>query len=165
MSDEKPGIIAGSDSDRIAPPLSNVPNRLPAVVQSPPPTRLPRRDRWRLPVVGLLLAAVAGGGIYGWRHAQTVLPPGFSWSNGRLEADAIDIDTKFAGRIAKLLVDEGDMVSAGQLVALMDTRDLEASLKKDQSVVSQAERTLDEARANLEQQQTVVKLAKRELDR
>ena len=30
-----------------------------------------------------------------------------------LEADEIDIDTKFAGRIAKLFADEGDMVKAG----------------------------------------------------
>src|SRR5271166_731017 len=165
MSDEKPGIIAGSDSDRIAPPLSNVPSRLPAVVQSPPPTRLPRRGRWRLPVLGLLLAAAAGGGIYGWRHAQTVLPPGFSWSNGRLEADAIDIDTKFAGRIAKLLVDEGDMVSAGQVVAVMDTSDIAASLKKSQALVAAAQHALDEAKANLLQQQTQVTFAKQELDR
>ena len=68
------------------------------------------------------------------------LPPGIAYGNGRLEADAIDIDTKFAGRIAKLFVDEGDIVRAGQVVAMMDTRDLEASLKKSHALVSQAER-------------------------
>ena len=57
------------------------------------------------------------------------LPPGIAYGNGRLEADALDVDTKFAGRIAKLFVDEGDIVTAGQVVAMMDTRDLEASLK------------------------------------
>jgi len=35
--------------------------------------------------------------------------------------EEIDIDTKFAGRVAQLFVDEGDMVKAGQLVAMMDT--------------------------------------------
>ena len=93
------------------------------------------------------------------------LPPGIAYGNGRLEADAIDIDTKFAGRIAKLFVDEGDIVRAGQVVAMMDTRDLEASLKKSQALVSQAERTLEEARANLAVQQTQVTLAHQELDR
>jgi hypothetical protein len=43
------------------------------------------------------------------------LPPGIAYSNGRLEADALDVDTKFAGRIAKLFVDEGDIVTAGQI--------------------------------------------------
>ena len=85
--------------------------------------------------------------------------------NGRLEADEIDIDTKFAGRIAKLFADEGDMVKADQVVALMDTRDLEASLKRSEALVLQAQRTLDEAKANLVQQQTQVTLAKQELDR
>ena len=52
-----------------------------------------------------------------------------SSGNGRIEADEIDIDTKFAGRISEMLADEGDMVKGGQVVARMDTRDLEASLK------------------------------------
>jgi len=93
------------------------------------------------------------------------MPPGIASGNGRLEADVIDIDTKFAGRIAQLFADEGDMVKVGQVVALMDTRDLEASLRKAEAMVGQAERGRDEARANLEQQQTHAKLAKQQFDR
>ena len=48
---------------------------------------------------------------------------------------------------------------------MMDTRDLEASLKKSQALVSQAGRVLEEARANLAVQQTQVTLAHQELDR
>jgi HlyD family secretion protein len=113
----------------------------------------------------LLISGAVGIGWSWWRHHQTQLPPGIAYGNGRLEADAIDIDTKFAGRIAKLFVDEGDIVRAGQVVAMMDTRDLEASLKKSQALVSQAERALEEARANLAVQQTQVTLAHQELDR
>jgi HlyD family secretion protein len=163
MSEQK---TQGRDPDvELSLPLHEQRSGLPAVVEQTPP----RQRRWRPRVVlfALLLAVGAGAGIgwSWWQHYQARLPIGIASGNGRLEADEIDIDTKFAGRIAKLFVDEGDMVTAGQLVALMDTRDLEASLKKDQAVVSQAERTLEEARANLEQQQTVVKLAKQELDR
>jgi HlyD family secretion protein len=138
---------------------------LPAVVEHAPLPR--RRQRPRLAVLAALLLIGAGAGV-GWlwcQQHQLRLPPGIAWGNGRLEADEIDIDTKFAGRIAKLFVDEGDMVKAGQVVATMDTRDLEASLKKSEALVSQAQRALDEAKANLVQQQTLVKLAQQELDR
>ena len=47
----------------------------------------------------------------------------------------------------------------------MDTRDLQASLKKDQALVSQAQKTLDQAKANLAQQQAVVKFTQQEVDR
>jgi multidrug efflux pump subunit AcrA (membrane-fusion protein) len=138
--------------------------RLPAVIEHTPP---PRRRRGRVAVIAALLLIGTGAGVgwFWWQQHQLRLPPGIALGNGRLEADEIDIDTKFAGRIAQLFVDEGDMVKAGQLVAMMDTRDLEASLKKAEALVSQAQRALDEAKANLVQQQTQVKLAQRELER
>ena len=91
--------------------------------------------------------------------------PGDRIGNGRIVADEIDIDTKFAGRIAEMLADEGDMVKAGQVVARMDTRDLEASLRKTEAQVQAAQRSLDEAHANVEQQKTQLTLAQQEFDR
>jgi HlyD family secretion protein len=137
---------------------------LPAVV-APAAPRSVRRRPLRLGFLILLALAAAGGEYSWWRHAHTGLPPGFASGNGRLEADEIAIDTKFAGRIAKLFVDEGDMVSAGEVVAAMDTQDIAASLKKSQALAAAAQHALDEAKANLTQQQTQVTFAKQELDR
>src|SRR6516165_50298 len=138
--------------------------RLPAVIEHPSPRH--KRRQLRLALLALtIIVAGAGIGWFWWHQHHLRLPPGIAWGNGRLEADSIDIDTKFAGRIAKLFVDQGDMVTAGQVVAMMDTRDLEASLKKSEALVGQAQRALDEAKANLMQQQTQVKLAQQELDR
>jgi len=139
---------------------------LPAVVEQAPP-RPQRRWRPRVVVLFLLLMIGAGAGIgwLWWQQHQMRLPSGIASGNGRLESDEIDIDTKFAGRIAKLFVDEGDMVAEGQVVAMMDTRDIQASLKKSEALVSQAQRALDEAKANLAQQQTQVTLAQQQLDR
>jgi HlyD family secretion protein len=132
---------------------------LPAVIEHAP--QPPRRRALGVTVMALvlLISGAVGIGWSWWRNHQMQLPADFAYGNGRLEADAIDIDTKFAGRIAKLLVDEGDIVTAGQVVAMMDTRDLEASLKKSQALVGQAERALEEAKANLTQQRTQVALA------
>ena len=112
-----------------------------------------------------VLAGGAGASYYWWQRLHAQLPAGIAFGNGRLEADEIDIDTKYAGRIAEILADEGDLVKAGQVVARMDTRDLEASLKKSQSQVQQARRAVDEANANLTQQNSLVLLAKQQFDR
>jgi HlyD family secretion protein len=136
--------------------------KLPAIV---PSAARPRRRIRLAGVLAVLLVCGGGAGIYWWKHAQAQLPIGISWGNGRLEADEIDIDTKFPGRIAELRADIGDMVTAGQVVARMDTRDLQESLKKAQAQVNQAQRAIDEANANLEQQRTQQTLAAQELER
>jgi HlyD family secretion protein len=93
------------------------------------------------------------------------LPPGIASGNGRIEADEIDIDTKFAGRISEMLADEGDMVKAGQIVARMDTQDLAASMKKFEAQAQQAQRAIEEANANVTQLTSQVVLAQQEMDR
>jgi HlyD family secretion protein len=47
--------------------------------------------------------------------------------NGRIEATQIDVAAKMAGRIKAILVNEGDFVTAGQLLAQMDTEVLRHS--------------------------------------
>jgi HlyD family secretion protein len=107
----------------------------------------------------------AGGGYYWWQRTHQLLPVGISSGNGRIEADEIDIGTKFAGRVAALLVDIGDLVTPGQAVARMDTKELEQSLSKAQAQGRQAERAIEEANANLAQQQTQKTLAEQEFER
>jgi HlyD family secretion protein len=124
-----------------------------------------RRFRRIAAVLLLTLLCAAGGGYYVWKAAHPPLPVGISFGNGRIEADEIDIDTKFAGRVAELLVDIGEMVTPGQIVARMDTRDIEQSLSKSEAQARQAQRSIDEAEANLVQQQTQRTLAEQEMER
>ncbi|WP_244936221.1 HlyD family secretion protein [Methylobacterium currus] len=134
-----------------------------ALVPTPPPTPPPAlpagRTGWRRSVWLAMLAALlvgAAAGFAWWRSRPPVLPPGFAQGNGRLEADEIDIDTKFAGRVARLLADEGDMVRKGQVVAVMDTRDLEEQAGQAEARAGQAERNLEEAGQSLAQQERAV---------
>jgi HlyD family secretion protein len=135
---------------------------LPAVIRKPG-----RRAAWRLRAFVALAVGLAGAGAtyYWWQWLHPSLPPGIASGNGRLEADEINIDTKYAARIAEMLADQGDLVKAGQVVARMDTRDLQASLKRSQAQAEQAQRAVDEANANMAQQQTQVTLAQQEFDR
>ncbi len=115
-------------------------------------------------LAAIVLTAGAGG-IYWWQHVRNQLPAGIVWGNGRLEADEIDIDTKFAGRVSELLAQEGDMVQAGQVVARMDVKDLEATLKRGEAQAEQAAKAIEEGRALLEQLRTQLELAKQQWDR
>ena len=79
-----------------------------------------------IPAVLLLtLAAIA---YYGWQSLQPSGPgPGFASGNGRIEATEIDVATKLAGRIEAIAVKEGDFVQAGQTLASMQLKPLEAA--------------------------------------
>jgi HlyD family secretion protein len=137
---------------------------VPATLPVPSPART--RRRWgRIALLVVMLATAAAGSYYWWKNSQDELPQGIVSGNGRIEADEIDVATKFAGRVAELRVEEGDMVSAGEVVARMDTRDLEASLKRAEAHVLQAQRAVDEARATEDQQRAQVALAKQQFDR
>ena len=168
MSEQNPGAteVAEDRGARVEAAAEPEVHPLPAVIEQPP-ARPERRRRPRFALLLALLTVAAGTGIgwLWWQQHQPRLPPGFASGNGRLEADEVDIDTKFAGRIAKLLVDEGDIAKPGQVVAVMDTRDLEAQLKQYQQVVLQAQHTLDQAKANYAQQQAVVKFDQQEVER
>jgi HlyD family secretion protein len=136
--------------------------KVPVPIAKPIPGR--RRRLWILLAIGALLGAGAGG-YYWWQHIRSQLPAGIAFGNGRLEADELNIDTKYAARIGEVLVDEGDLVKAGQVVARMDTRDLQASLKRSEATVLQAKQAVDEANADLTQQKTQQLLAQQEYDR
>src|SRR5690349_11594127 len=66
---------------------------LPAVV-STPPAPAPRRKLRPLLVLLAVLLGAAGGGWW-WTHRLPPIPPWIAYSNGRLEADEVDISTKF----------------------------------------------------------------------
>jgi HlyD family secretion protein len=176
MQDVKPG------GDGAAPPQSSAPDvpmpgGAPAVPKSTAliaqPSAAPvkpvaqARLRRGFLVVGLLavLGSAGAGGWYWWKQHQTALPYGIASGNGRVEADDIDITPKYAGRIATLLVDEGDLVKAGQVVARMDTRDTEAQLAQSEAQMKLVARYYEEASATLVQQKTQQKLAQQEFDR
>lgn len=89
--------------------------------------------------LALLLVLIVLGGLHWWRRTAATAPPaGFVSGNGRIEAIEIDIATKEAGRIADILVDEGDLVSAGQVVARMDLRSLQAQRNEAAARAQQA---------------------------
>ena len=60
--------------------------------------------------------------------------------------DEIALSFKVGGVIARIAVNAGDAVRAGQLLAALDLREIEAALSKTRSAVDKAERDLARAR-------------------
>ncbi len=113
----------------------------------------PKKDgpmkRFGKPLVWLVVVlALAGGGYYAWLELRPPgLPQGFASGNGRIEATEIDVDAKIPGRIADILVAEGDFVRAGQVLVHMDTRTLEAQRHEAEAQLERATIGIDTAQA------------------
>lgn len=99
-------------------------------------------------MAAVLAAVLLMVGWYVWHQSR---PKGFGAAfvsgNGRIEATEIDIATKIAGRVQEILVDEGDFVTAGQLLARMNVDVLEAQLAEAQAQLKQAQHVITTAHA------------------
>ncbi|MEQ4921983.1 HlyD family secretion protein [Proteus hauseri] len=105
-------------------------------------------------VYSIVLIAVVAAGIFWWKSQIPALPEGFAQSNGRIEATEIDISTKSPGRIDSILVQEGDFVKAGEVLANMDTRTLKEQLHEVQAQLNQAKSSVVTAESALSQRQS-----------
>ncbi len=116
-------------------------------------------------VSGLAILVAAGGAAAWWFLSRPALPPGFAGGNGRLEAQAINVSAKYAGRLKTVVPHEGDTVDADQVVATIDTEPLEAQLRAAQAKILEAQNNLRTARAQVRSSQAQLNLANKEYKR
>ncbi|MFW7344838.1 MULTISPECIES: HlyD family secretion protein [unclassified Pigmentiphaga] len=129
-------------------------------------------------LLGTVIALVLGW--YVWIQVRNDgSAEGFASGNGRIEATEVDIATKFAGRVQKILVGEGDFVKAGQTLARMQVDVLQAQYNEAaalhqealhgvgaaQAQVALRESDVAAARAMVEQRQAEADAARRRLAR
>ncbi|MCW2284407.1 HlyD family secretion protein [Rhodoblastus acidophilus] len=93
------------------------------------------------------------------------LPAGFASANGRLESEQVEIATKLPGRIAEVLVKEGEAVDQGQVLARMDVADIRAQLSAAEAQERRAQQAQVLAEAVIAQRESELKLADQELSR
>ena len=143
--------------------------------------------------VAILIFPIAGGGGRGSghfvsaAHAQSVqenirkdiegveslierlrhgdVPEGIAKTNGRIEATEIDVSSKYAGRLEIVMVDEGDEVKAGQVIARISSPEYEAQLRTAQANVLVTRNTVASAEAKVAQAQADLTYAAGDLER
>ena len=123
------------------------------------------KNRKRVINGAVLIFVVFSAGLL-WQYLQpTPVPTGIAVGNGRVEATEYDIATKWSGRVKQVLVEEGDMVVADQVLALMDTQNLEAQLREANARLREVEEGRNYALAIVEQRKSELLYAETELRR
>jgi len=116
-------------------------------------------------VIAAIAILLAGGGYYYWQHRDSnTLPAGFARGNGRIEAVEIDIATKTPGRIREILVNEGDFVNAGQVLARMDTEQLQAQRRQAEAQLQRASINVETAKSLVNQREAERRAAEAVVD-
>lgn len=93
------------------------------------------------------------------------MPEGIAMGNGRIEATEVDITAKFGGRLAGVMVKEGDTVKVDQVLAQIDTKELDAQLRRAEAEVRRARQERGFAVAVIAQRKSELSLAKKDLER
>ena len=111
------------------------------------------RSRRRVLVVAALviIAALAGVGVWRVFFAAPALPPGIIAVSGRIEGDDSAVGPKIAGRILEVTVREGDTVKAGDVIAVLDDAQVRAREEAAAAMVRQGEARLAAAEAQMAQ--------------
>jgi len=113
-----------------------------------------------------VLAAFAGYALWTVFLAPSGLPPeGFARGNGRVESDLVDVSPRLSGRVASIAVQEGDLVAAGDVLAVMDTTELKAQRARAEAAVASAEAAVMVAQAGVTKAEASLALAESELER
>ncbi|NEQ34258.1 MAG: HlyD family efflux transporter periplasmic adaptor subunit, partial [Leptolyngbya sp. SIO4C5] len=115
--------------------------------------------------VGILSAGIAAFAIFRSRvppyevadyttaATETALTVRISASGTVEPVKTVNLSPKTAGILAELYVEQGDRVTAGELIARMDGDDLEAQLRQNQASLAEAEAQLADVRQGSESEQ------------
>ncbi|WP_319775207.1 HlyD family efflux transporter periplasmic adaptor subunit [Breoghania sp.] len=107
-------------------------------------------NRW----VWLVVIVIAAAGFALWQSLSTeTLPEGIASGNGRIEATEIDIAAKAPGRIAEILVSEGEFVDRDQVLVRMDTAQLVAQKRQAEAERQRARIGIDTAKSRVIQRE------------
>ena len=86
---------------------------------------LEKIKQYRLGVLIVLLLLGASGFIFMKLRTQT-LAPNLVFGSGRMDGDLINLNAKYAGRIERIDIEEGQAVHRGDVIAVLKSDEYEA---------------------------------------
>lgn len=116
----------------------------PAPADAKPPRSMARRII--VPLVVILIIAAVGFGVWRVFFYTPPMSPNIVSLSGRIEGDDSAVSPKTSGRILEIRVREGDTVSTGDIIAVLDDEQLRARIEQAQAEVQQAQAKARSAR-------------------
>ena len=106
-----------------------------------------RRPGRRVLLVALvLIVLLAGFGSYLWRQRGANDPSAAFSLSGNVDVHQVELAFRVSGRISAVKVQEGDKVSAGQVLALLDPVPFQTDVNSARADLAQAQAQLDKTR-------------------
>jgi membrane fusion protein (multidrug efflux system) len=142
--------MTGKNMNATATQSPPIPNAPPTARPAAAPVAAPRRPIYRRPIgmILLVLIVIAGiGGTAWWLYARQFEETDDAFIDGNV----IPIGARVAGQVQAVNVNDNQLVKAGDVLAVIDPRDIQARL-------AQANAALDAARAEAEASKTNVQL-------
>lgn len=127
----------------------------------------------RLALKVLVLSVLAGLAALVWywsKNSQEANPSAFIPATGVVEATEVEVQPELSARIQALLVEEGDRVREGELIAQLDKEQLQAQLKLSEAEAAAARARLRDLEAGSRPQEITMaeaslRAARAELER
>ncbi len=106
---------------------------------APPPEPKPARSRPRRRVFAFAAAALAAAGLIGFGAHWYLTRGDESTDDAQVEADVVPLAPRVGGQIARVLVQENQVVEKGQLVVQIDEADYAAKVRQAEAELATAQ--------------------------
>lgn len=113
----------------------------------------------KLVLVVVLLGCAIGGFLW-WKDLSTSVKT----DNAKVAGDIVDVSPKVSGRIEKIVVQEGENVKAGQVIATLDKAQYKINAKQSQAALELAEANYSKLPNDIRSMQATVDKAEDGLD-
>ena len=106
-------------------------------------------------IVAVILLIIAVGMIYMKLHPK-VLPENLVEGTGQIDGELTNLNTKYPGRVEKIVVDDGMVVKKGMIVAVLGSKEYEAEKAEIEAQIRARKKTLKSKMIELEITRTTI---------